>query len=136
MDSTQTTTVPANYLGLKTELQNIAGIIEQYPEHLKQRTFELLITAYLESNHSKESTPPQGQEAQALESAPAETVANTVEENAGENGFSVGTDEQEADTSASDLECQINAKIESSTNMLRRRIRLRTMRPMRWPVTA
>lgn len=135
MDSPTTSPAPSDYLGLKTELQNIAGIIEQYPDHLKQRTFELLITAYLGSGHSKESTPPQShaQEAKVVEQAPAEMVASVVaNENAGENEFSGRTDEQDADTTSSDLETRINANIESTTNMLRRRIRLRTMSPMRW----
>lgn len=136
MDSTTTPAAPANYLGLKTELQNIAGIIEQYPDHLKQRTFELLITAYFESGHAKESTPPQAQEIADVENVPVETRSHAVGESVGENAFSDGSDAQDAVVSASDLESQINANIESSTNMLRRRIRLRTMSPMRWPVTA
>jgi hypothetical protein len=132
MDATQTTATPADYLGLKTELQNIAGIIEQYPDHLKQRTFELLITAYLGSGHSKESTPPQMNETQPVESAPAPTVA----ENAGEHGFSVIGEEQNVGAASSDFETRINENIESTTNMLRRRIRLRSMSPMRWQTPA
>ena len=135
MDSTQTAPTPADYLGLKTELQNIAGIIEQYPDHLKQRTFELLITAYLGSGHSKEGTP-QAQETQSVESAPAEAGSLAAGETGGENGFSVETDAQDAAVSASDLERQIKANIESSTDMLRRRIRLRTMSPLRWQTPA
>lgn len=133
MDSPQATATPSDYLGLKTELQNIAGIIEQYPDHLKQRTFELLITAYLGSGHSKESTPPQMTETQPVENAPAETVAAAM---AGENEFAADNIEQEADASVPDLETRINANIESTTNMLRRRIRLRTMSPMRWQTQA
>jgi len=137
MDSTPTSSTPADYLGLKTELQNIAGIIEQYPDHLKQRTFELLITAYLGGGHTRESAPPQAQEAQAVENAPVEAAATGAESGQiSENEFSVRLDEPQAGVAPSDLEAQINANIESSTNLLRRRIRLRTMSPMRWQPSA
>ncbi len=136
MDSSPTAATPADYLGLKTELQNIAGIIEQYPDHLKQRTFELLITAYLGSGHSKESTPPQAQETQPATNIPVAAVDNVVEESPVETGFSADTVEQDTDASAADFETRINTNLESSTNMLRRRIRLRTMSPMRWQTPA
>lgn len=135
MDSAPTTATPSDYLGLKTELQNIAGIIEQYPDHLKQRTFELLITAYLGGGNAKESAPPQVPEAQVAESAPVETDQQ-AEDITTANGFSDSTDEQDAASVAPDLESRINANIESSTNMLRRRIRLRTMSPLRWQTPA
>jgi hypothetical protein len=137
MDTTIPSATPADYLGLKTELQNIAGIIEQYPDHLKQRTFELLITAYLGSAHSKESTPPMAPEVQAAENLSVEAASNLVGgERAGESEFSTSTDEPAVEADASDLETRINANIESSTNMLRRRIRLRSMSPMRWQTPA
>lgn len=127
---TSANNTPTDYLGLKTELQNIAGIIEQYPDHLKQRAFELLITSYLgnaQAKENKEPAAPQVQEAQAVESAPAAAAPVT---SVSDEGFSTPSVDPEAFTS--DTEPVVNVSTESSTNMLRRRIRLRTMSPMRW----
>ena len=133
MDTAQNTINPSDYLGLKTELQNIAGIIEQYPDHLKQRAFELLITSYMGSNHAKDSAPPQAQEAQAVvESAPTETVASEVSEKTETEEFFPSMDQADGESAGSELDTVINTNLENSTNMLRRRIRLRTMSPMRW----
>jgi hypothetical protein len=69
----------SNYEGLKDELQKIAGIIEQYPDDLKQRAFELLIAAYLggKANGGSGATAPESQEAG---SAPVETSAGEAAE--------------------------------------------------------
>jgi hypothetical protein len=126
MDTPQSSANPSDYLGLKTELQNIAGVIEQYPDHLKQRAFEL-ITSYLGNAHTKDSVTPQAQEAQAVESAPA---ASGTEVPVPDDGFS--TPSVDPDAFSPVLEHDLPLVTESSTNMLRRRIRLRTMSPMRW----
>jgi hypothetical protein len=69
----------SNYEGLKDELQKIAGIIEQYPDDLKQRAFELLIAAYLggKANGGSGATVPESLEAG---SAPVETSAGEAAE--------------------------------------------------------
>ena len=75
MDTPPPPSAPADYAGLKDELQKIAGIIEQYPDDLKQRAFELLIAAYLNSNRAKN-----GPDASEPDSAPVEDAVSVAGE--------------------------------------------------------
>ncbi len=159
MDPTLTNAGSADYSGLKAELEKIAGIIEQYPDHLKQRAFELLIAAYMNSSQAKtgsSAVSPEAQptesvpeevvasevvetaaefiaEEQAVDSAPMETIASEVSETVSENDFSIRS--EVADTSGLEPDSRINANIKTSTDMLRRRIRLRSMSQMPWRTT-
>lgn len=136
METPQSSANPSDYLGLKTELQNIAGIIEQYPDHLKQRAFELLITSYLGNAQAKENKEKEiaasspVQDAQAVATASATPAAEVP---VPDEGFS--TPSFDPDAFSPVLEQTIPLVTESSTNMLRRRIRLRSMSPMRWPAS-
>ena len=156
MDTPMPPSTSSDYAGLKEELQKIAGIIEQYPDNLKQRAFELLIEAYHNSNRARngaaEATPESSEPASAPVEEPVADVAEIpvepaaeepavesfpVEAAAVEPGESVGEVEipvsQEASNGAHlEPDSRISAKLQDSTNMLRRRIRLRTMSQMPW----
>jgi hypothetical protein len=151
MDTPTPPSASPEYSGLKEELQKIAGIIEQYPDNLKQRAFELLITAYLNSNHAKdgagavapaapaeESAPveapvaegvedaaPLPPEEPAVESAPVEVESTEPVEPVGVANFSARQDPPVAAQQAPDA--RIKAGADNSSNMLRNKIRLRTM---------
>jgi len=151
MDTPTPPSASPEYSGLKEELQKIAGIIEQYPDNLKQRAFELLITAYLNSNQAKdgagavapaapaeESVPveapvaevveeaaPLAVEELAVESAPAEVESIESVEPVGAAYFPARQDPPKATQPEPDA--RIKAGADKSTNMLRNKIRLRTM---------
>lgn len=150
MDTTPPAAAPsADYLGLKEELQKIAAIIDQYPDQLKQRAFELLINAYLARTNSPASPPPvenaplADQSDTALEeTAPAnaeEPVAeiaseeiSSVESGPEEEGIAPAVDTNEQDESGLESGSRLPANPANSTNMLRQRIRLRTMSQAPW----
>ena len=151
MDTPTPPSASPEYSGLKEELQKIAGIIEQYPDNLKQRAFELLITAYLNSNRAKddasavapaapaeESVPveasvaegvedaaPLPPEEPAVESAPVEVESTEPVEPVGVPDFQPRQDPPRATQPEPDA--RIRASADKSTNMLRNKIRLRTM---------
>jgi len=154
MDTNPPSTPPADYLGLKEELQKIAGIIEQYPDQLKQRAFELLINAYLGRTNSNASPAPAeagesaateepsgaaGEEVASLtadepaaDGPPPETLSGESSDgaNGDENGYSLQSDGENGSGLESDS--RITSNIENPTDMLRKRIRLRTMSQMPW----
>jgi len=158
MDTNPPFAAPADYLGLKEELQKIAGIIEQYPDQLKQRAFDLLINAYLArtgavaspaaaavpETQAEVSVPADevsgetvaneasvvAEEQPAEEAAPTEILTTDADMGVDENGYAI----RNGNSALTELEpdSRITANLENSTNMLRRRIRLRTMSQMPW----
>lgn len=144
MDPARSASAPADYLGLKEELQKIAAIIDQYPDQLKQRAFELLINAYLGRAHAEGSSVPAERapvespsEAITGEIAPASAEETQPEELIAE--VSAGGEENESSLQAGEqsdatleTESQIAANLANPSDRLRRRIRLRTMSQTPW----
>ena len=132
MDTNPPFAAGPNYAGLKDELQKIAGIIEQYPDQLKQRAFELLINAYLGRPNPGESPIPAVPETQAEACAPVEEAAIQPSESVP----ATETPEEPIplDPYASRLEAEstLGTADDTAANLLRKRIRLRTMSPVRW----
>ena len=132
MDTTPPFAVGSDYAGLKDELQKIAGIIEQYPDQLKHRAFELLINAYLGRNIPAEVAAPANPESKTEAGASVEEVAKpeseilpaleTIETVAEADPYSVGTES----------ESPLGRADDTAANLLRKRIRLRSMSQVRW----
>ena len=121
-----------DYAGLKDELQKIADIIEQYPDQLKQRAFELLINAYLGRPNPIECPIPAMQETQTEACAPVEEAATPQSETAPATETPVEHIPLDPYASRSEAESPLGMADDTAANLLRKRIRLRTMSPVRW----
>ena len=132
MDTNPPFPAGSDYAGLKDELQKIAGIIEQYPDQLKQRAFDLLINAYLGRSSPVETPAAAPADNLVEESVPAAAVSGQEIE----MPPTVETVEEHIplDIYASRLEPEstLGTADDTAANLLRKRIRLRTMSPVRW----
>jgi len=145
MDTQSPFAAGANYEGLKNELQNIAAIIEKYPDQLKQRAFELLINAYLGRSNPIETpaeVAPEIQVPHAEEDAPREEISARESEILSEPETSpeveaaadVPEEHAPLDPYANRLETAspFSTAEDTAANLLRKRIRLRSMSQVRW----
>ena len=127
----------SDYAGLKDELQKIAAIVEKYPDQLKQRAFDLLINAYLGRNNAGETPAAAAPEALAESGVSSGEIPSAENESSAIETVAAGeTFEEPAPfdpyASRSNTTSPLGIADETAANLLRKRIRLRSMSPVRW----
>lgn len=138
MDTNPPFATSADYAGLKDELQKIAAIVEKYPDQLKQRAFDLLINAYLGRSNVSETSAVATPETLAEASVPSGETP--VTENEGAAAIETVSTSETFDeptpfdpyASRSNTTSPLGVADETAAILLRKRIRLRTMSPVRW----